>query len=123
MLVSPAQRDLKDFHLRLLANPGSYIAQNTLALSPAPRLWKKVWPRAISTCGPSPCSVKRDKAGARWADARGANGRLTGRELPRKGWHKRHLGHGGGRIMLSRTASELWMARYRSGRELARVSA
>ena len=101
---------------RCMANPSNYIAQPTLSAVDLPDL-RRERHRAAPHRPAALRAVGQDGAdGARRADARGAEGRLAGRQLVAGRRHEGHLGAGGLKgepIMLSRTADHLfWMARY-----------
>jgi uncharacterized alpha-E superfamily protein len=118
MLVGPAatKAEIEDFRRVLLARPGNYIAQPTLALSSCPTFVESgIAPRHIDL-RPFVLSGKHVQMVPGGLDACGAQGRFAGGEFVARRGHQGHLGAGrlkGKTIMLSRTADHLfWMARY-----------
>ena len=96
MLVGPTatKKEREDFAKKLAARPANYIAQPTLSLSTCPILTE------AGTCA-APCRSQALRAGlrphpdrARRADARGAQGRLAGRQLLARRRHQGYVGAG-----------------------------
>ena len=63
MLVGPAstRQEIEDFSQLVQARPDNYIAQPTLALSPARPSWRRAWRRGMSICGRSSCRARRSR--------------------------------------------------------------
>ena len=114
MLVGPAatKAEIEAFRAKLMADPQGFIAQPTLALSTCPTFVEQgVAPRHVDLRPFVLTGADGVTDHARRPDPRGADRGLAGGQLQPGRRHQGHLG--AGRLMLSRTADNLyWLARY-----------